>query len=297
MGDKVIKFAYPQHIHTSLSLDDIETMPYANGKIMRIIPKLELTDITNEDAQYVYNQLRKEGVVWSDAHEGNLGRVSGTGKEKSGLRLIDDGYLYLEKDLDGSVFDFLARTRADMLIREVNYQIHLNPNFKLRDIKKLMKHAIKSDIDYNDSIISKYKLHERKTPITHAEFVIKAMKCIEWNKIHEKDGITKRYIPGAYLPLYTVYDENDEFKYATKYNPLLVRPIKKVQDRLSRIFSKKKILELGEHVEDEHIETSDENKENFRERIECVPKTDKFHKQSYEYQGRTVDINKENLDR
>ena len=189
--DLVLKFGRSQVIEHALCLKDIEALPFSEDRILRIIPRMDTSNITEEDVQYVYNQIRNSGLIWTDAHAANIGRLPKRGIDKSALRIIDDECIR-EEPKDLNAFDILECDRTDMLIREYYYQKSINPKFKLSDIKRIMKSNHNISIDPYNPLIEKYKLHLRKNELKASSAVIAQLKCELWNRKHINDNAKKR---------------------------------------------------------------------------------------------------------
>jgi len=228
LGDVVLKFGRPQDSICPLGLEDIETIPFSNDKVLRVIPKMDTSNMTIDELQYVYNQLRDSGYIWTDAHVKNIGRIPGSNGDKTGLRIIDDENVRPEYD-DYSAFDVLFATgRSDLFIREYYYQKSINPKFKLSDINDIMKINANYRYDPYDFLIDKYDLQVRESELQAAPSVIEWLKCELWNEKHKKDNVCMINKPGFYPKLYMVRDENGETKYITKKNPLLKVQFEKI---------------------------------------------------------------------
>ncbi len=243
LNNIVLKFGRPQKIKHPLCLEDIETLPFSKDKAFRIIPRMDTSDITEEDTQYIYNQLRKSGLIWTDAHSGNVGRIPGSDDSKAGLRIIDDECIQQEQQYL-SAFDVLASDRTDMLIREYYYQKSINPKFKLSDIKSIMKINGKIQVDQFNPLIDRYNLHLRKSELKTSSAVIVHLKCQLWNEKHKDDNVEMINMPGYYPKLYRVCDENGEILQITRHNPMIKQQLKKTFDKIKGFFLPDKTLKL-----------------------------------------------------
>lgn len=243
LNNIVLKFGRPQVIKHPLCLEDIESLPFSKDKVFRIIPRMDTSDITEEDTQYIYNQLRKSGLIWTDAHSGNVGRIPGSGDSKAGLRIIDDECIQ-EMPQYLSAFDVLASDRTDMLIREYYYQKSINPKFKLSDIKNIMKNNGKIQVDPCNPLIDRYNLHLRKSELKTSSAVIAHLKCQLWNEKHKDDNVEMINMPGYYPKLYRVCDENGEILQITRHNPMIKQQLKRTFDKIKGFFSPDKTLKL-----------------------------------------------------
>lgn len=161
--DIIIKFC-PEIPYTDIPLcvENIQKVNYKT-KIgytnipfcMCVMPRLQTSDITREDVQYVYNILRSKGWVWNDPKIENLGRIQGRGNSKERLRIIDNGYIKREAEVlqhYTSVSDYLISTVSSY---EKSYQKSGKSNLSMSTAKEKRK-------SFLQRISSKINLPQKK---------------------------------------------------------------------------------------------------------------------------------------
>lgn len=134
IGDKVIKFgSNPRHLNVPKTLEAFDTIQYNGNKIMRIMPKLETGNVSREQLQTFYNELRATGYVWNDIKDDNVGWIECNGKKE--LRIIDDVDIWTEEELSSdkyrSVLDYV---RGDVALFEIEYLRMHDPKFNINKL-------------------------------------------------------------------------------------------------------------------------------------------------------------------
>lgn len=159
IGDKVIKFgSNPRHEGVPKTLETFDSVQYNGKKIMRIMPKLELGNVSREDLQSLYNELRVNGYVWNDIKENNVGWIEKDGKKE--LRIIDDVDIWTEEEiLQDKYISVLEQVTDNAALFEIEYQRTHNPKFNINKLGKYFRdyyltdrkiYVSKLEIDYEN---------------------------------------------------------------------------------------------------------------------------------------------------